>query len=144
MTKLCNAFSINMLTGDAIASFKKIAPPVGEQVESYVGHQDTANLLSSILQVPVPCNRQGVTLEIGEIIWVAQYTGPRLPEGATELPAGANIQFWAVGTHPFPGKEVVRNYESMVDDLNGGHLPWLTTLLESIQHRIHYLPSPYL
>ena len=27
---------------------------------------------------------------------VAQYRGPRLPEGATELPPGAKLEFWLV------------------------------------------------
>ena len=34
--------------------------------------------------------------ELARDMLVAQYSGPRLPEGATALPAGARIEFWLV------------------------------------------------
>lgn len=44
----------------------------------------------------VPVNRASYTLVPGEKLLVAQYKGPRLPEGATKLPEGATIEFYLV------------------------------------------------
>lgn len=41
----------------------------------------------------LPANRASVKLEPGEKMIVAQYSGPRLPEGTTALPEGAKIEF---------------------------------------------------
>lgn len=95
--KILNAFSINMLPGDCNVSFEKIIPYKGEKgFESYIGHADTAAVISDVLGVDLPMNRQSVTLERDETVIVAQYTGPRLPEGSTRLPEGATITFWQV------------------------------------------------
>jgi hypothetical protein len=40
--------------------------------------------------------RKYMSEEIGEGVLVAQYRGPRLPEGATELPEGATIEWYVV------------------------------------------------
>jgi hypothetical protein len=63
------------------------------QLESAIGHADTARIVSGMLGVELPANGQSVKLARGEKMIVAQYTGPRLPEGATALPAGAEIEF---------------------------------------------------
>ena len=65
-------------------------------LESYVGHADTAIILSGILGVEVPFNRANATINSGETVLVAQYRGPRLPEGATQLPVGAEMNFLLV------------------------------------------------
>jgi hypothetical protein len=65
-------------------------------LESYVGHADTAIILSGILGMEVPFNRANATIQQGETVVVAQYRGPRLPEGATQLPAGAEMNFLLV------------------------------------------------
>jgi len=65
-------------------------------LESAIGHADTANLLSKILERDIPTNRVSVTLNSGDNAIVAQYIGPRLPEGATQLPSGATIKFYHV------------------------------------------------
>ena len=62
-------------------------------LESVIGHADTARLVSDILGVELPANRATVKLQKGEKMIVAQYSGPRLPEGATSLPEGAMIEF---------------------------------------------------
>lgn len=89
-----------MLPGDCSVTFEKIIPYKGEKgergFESCIGHADTAAVISNLLGVDLPMNRQSVTLEENETVVVAQYTGPRLPEGATELPEGATITFWQV------------------------------------------------
>ena len=104
---LLNAFSINMLALKEVesihqVSFREITVGIarnnladGEWV-SGVGHADTATVFASELRRPVECNRMSVTLQPGDRVLVGQYTGPRLPEGATELPEGATIQWWLV------------------------------------------------
>lgn len=62
-------------------------------IRSAVGHADTAAIFSAALGVPVPCQRETVTLRIGDAAIVGQYIGPRLPEGCRQLPAGASIRW---------------------------------------------------
>jgi hypothetical protein len=67
-------------------------------IESAVGHKDTAAVFSSVLGREVACNRSNVLLDdLDSVLLVGQYTGPRLPEGAMELPEGAIITWWCVG-----------------------------------------------
>ena len=62
-------------------------------LESVIGHADTARIVSGMLGIELPVNRANVKLACGEKMIVAQYSGPRLPEGATVLPEGAKIEF---------------------------------------------------
>lgn len=64
---------------------------------SIVGHVDTAAIFSSLLGLDVTCNRATFTLEEDVVLFVGQYKGPRLPEGATTLPEGAKVE-WAMVT----------------------------------------------
>lgn len=61
-----------------------------------VGHKPTAQLLTKLLNMPVPFNRVPVALSEGDKLFVAQYVGGRLPEGVTELPPGAEIRYLEV------------------------------------------------
>lgn len=100
--KILNAFSPNMLSTFPVeVRFEEI--PLNEAkailaagVESAVGHADTAAVFGEQLGVAVPANRTNVTLNKGDVVLVGQYRGPRLPEGATTLPAGATIQWLRV------------------------------------------------
>ena len=92
MIYLGNAFSMNMVPRSLLQAVR--FQPIGEPdtwsdlwvfAHSIVGHPDTARLLG------VECNRQSVMLGPDDDLIVAQYIGPRLPEGATELPEGARI-----------------------------------------------------
>lgn len=67
-----------------------------DNCESCIGHTDTARVLSTLLQKEIPCNRVTVHLKQNEKCIIAQYIGPRLPEGATMLPEGAEIRFFHV------------------------------------------------
>ena len=99
---LCNAFSLNMLdTNNAqtvtvepieIGYLRNLVPAL----DSAIGHVDTANVLTSVLHHPVAVARVNVSLKSGDSAIVAQFTGPRLPEGATTLPPGAEIRFLRV------------------------------------------------
>ena len=66
------------------------------EVISCIGHADTAVILGNILGADLPVNRTSVKLGKHDYILVGQYVGPRLPEGATELPEGATIEWWFI------------------------------------------------
>ena len=95
MIYLGNAFSLNMIPRPLLQAVR--FQPVGDPdtwpdlwvlgAHSIVGHADTARLLG------VECNRQSVLLRPPDELLVAQYIGPRLPEGSTELPEGARIEW---------------------------------------------------
>ncbi len=108
---LLNAFSLNMLAempvsisvteigaSEARAHLLALADEAGGEdvIQSAVGHADTAAVLGGILGMPVPVNRATVQLGRGSRAIVGQYSGPRLPEGATTLPEGAAIRWLAV------------------------------------------------
>ena len=110
---ITNAFSLNMLSGrtmvefmpfesiDAVKKFIRAATE-GEYaltVISAIGHENMARIVSEDLCIDVKVNRISVLMdvshnEIGDCAIVAQYIGPRLPEGATSLPDGATIRYW--------------------------------------------------
>lgn len=96
---ILNAFSLNMLVGNADISVREITQGVAashaDACTSAVGHADTAAVFSSVLGIDVPCNRVSVTLQPGDVALVGQYSGPRLPEGCSTLPEGAAIK-WVV------------------------------------------------
>lgn len=83
---LLNAFSLQMLEGDAVVRFTEVNS-LPEGLTSAVGHQDTANVLG------VEMNRVNVSLKKGDVAFVAQLQGGRLPEGATSLPEGFAFKF---------------------------------------------------
>ena len=97
---ILNAFSLNMLDGNADISVREItqaaAASLAADCTSAVGHADTAAVFSSVLGVEIPCNRATVALKEGDVALVGQYSGPRLPEGATALPEGAAIKWLVV------------------------------------------------
>ena len=68
----------------------------GEFIRSAVGHASTAAILQAALKIPVPCNRETVTLQAGDRAVIGQYVGPRLPEGTVVLPEGASIKWLMV------------------------------------------------
>lgn len=99
--KLLNAFSLNMVAHPATIETQPVSLDEARQLvaggfESAVGHADTAAILSGLLGTVVPMERRTVQLQPGETALVGQYSGPRLPEGATTLPAGATITWLLV------------------------------------------------
>jgi len=115
---LLNAFSLQMLEGDATVRFSEVSKdtvfntghweerPFNDEggiptvygtekfwesdLVSAVGHQDTANVLG------VEMRRVNVTLRKGDTAFVAQLQGGRLPEGSTTLPEGFSLKFFKV------------------------------------------------
>lgn len=96
MKYLSNAFSLNMLNTYIenyevkIKKLRDIEKIYDSDVVSCIGHQDLANILN------VQFNRASIMLNRGDILYVAQYIGERLPEGAKELPSGARIEFFEI------------------------------------------------
>ncbi len=112
---LLNAFSLQMLEGDATVRFTEVSReevfsvghwetrpfnddggvPDGmggerfweSDLVSAIGHADTARVLG------VEMNRVNVTLKRGDTAFVAQLQGGRLPEGSTTLPEGFTFKF---------------------------------------------------
>ncbi len=108
-TYLTNAFSLNMLPDDADVvrlRVRRLAPDEAARKVEYekkmgrftsaVGHADTARILSDMLGTYVPPNRATVKIGRYDEAIVAQYVGPRLPEGAAGLPDGARMEFFLV------------------------------------------------
>ena len=102
MNILVNAFSVNMLNGDNHAV--DFCPITGteahsflcEGFKSFIGHESTASLLSHQLGLDVEYNRQSYRFMPNDTVVLAQYTGPRLPDFAVQLPEGAAIRWWQI------------------------------------------------
>ena len=107
---ICNAFSLSMLDCQKqLTNPRKIIPFKLEEVKCIlsmqyveivpaVGHQNTAQIIAEMIGLPVEkvYDRKTIKLEDKDACIIAQYVGPRLPEGATELPEGATIEWWGV------------------------------------------------
>lgn len=105
--KVMNAFSINMLPEKLAegseahtvefrpVSTAKAKELVKSDTESFIGHEDTAAILSDLLEKDIPMHRGFAKLNIGETALVAQF-GQRLPEGTKKLPEGAKLNFFQV------------------------------------------------
>ena len=103
---LVNAFSAGMLDMPAGTernlSFARVSEDLARAwcaaapFVSAVGHADTAELLTATLGVSVAVNRCSTSFAPGDEYLVAQYNGPRLPEGAVSLPEGATLRWFVV------------------------------------------------
>lgn len=98
MKILSNAFSLQMLkTFPVQVNIEEVsANDIPSDVTSAVGHVDTAAVLTDLLGFNIPANRVNVSLESGDVLYVAQLIGGRLPEGTTTLPEGFVLKFLKV------------------------------------------------
>lgn len=92
---ISNAFSLQMLgniekADISVEKIDGISDEVKSSATSVVGHIDTANVLG------VKFNRVSLTLEKGDVLYVAQLVGGRLPEGSTTLPEGFRFVWFKV------------------------------------------------
>lgn len=55
------------------------------------GHQATSDLVRNLQGIDIKTNRISLSVPKDSIIYVIQYRGERLAEGATELPDGAKL-----------------------------------------------------
>ena len=113
-TFLTNAFSLNMLNQPynmdiRVSEVSKwTAAQVVRRADNLVnaiGHADTDGIIRAMLtgpyDKPLPVGeRLSVSIDVGDTVVVGQYSGPRLPEGATALPEGATIKFMVVQVLP--------------------------------------------
>lgn len=95
MKYISNAFSLQMVdSGDYQLSVTELTEQeflaIKHDCYSIVGHQDIATVLG------VAMNRVSVQLHRGDILYVAQLTGGRLPEGSTSLPDGFSLKYLKV------------------------------------------------
>lgn len=95
MIYISNAFSLQMISEakyqlDIEEISKDFFDRIKDKALSSVGHEETANILG------VKFNRVNISLKKGDTLYVAQLTGGRLPEGATELPEGFSFKFLKV------------------------------------------------
>lgn len=114
MLYISNAFSLSMIPTWRLAEGAKIvARAVPDPLEwlaeaesrhleaqSVIGHADMAALFSRILHRTLAVHRISLALSSDDELLVGQYSGPRLPEGTTELPAWATITWLAVAIEP--------------------------------------------
>jgi len=98
------SFLLNAIPGAIVAPegiILEIVPAKPEwipmDVISSIGHKETAVIVSKMLGREVPLSRISTpVMKPGDVNWAALYQGPRLPEGATELPEGATLRFYRV------------------------------------------------
>jgi len=105
---LANGFSLNMLDikdGEEVnvnvsihsVSKERVRTAVLDGAVSVIGHRDTAKIVENDLEVGVDLyNRSTIKLVKGDIVYIAQYIGPRLEEGVTTLPENARIEYFRV------------------------------------------------
>lgn len=80
--------------------------PLPVEIVAAVGHADTARLIADAINLPFEQVNGRITVRLSgqpagawgsvECALIGAYTGPRLPEGCTTLPAGASLEWWIV------------------------------------------------
>ena len=89
---LGNAFSGQMIRGNALIRKESVAPQdIPVDAISCIGHPDLAAVVSDVLGREVAAARVNISLEAGDVLYVAQLVGGRLPEGSTSLPEGFSL-----------------------------------------------------
>ncbi len=103
--KLLHAFSPTMLTDlwggrkvhfqtMPLEAVKTILDEKG--IESNIGHNSIATILTKVLGQKVDFCRQKVTINPGDRVIVSHYSGPRLDEDAKEIPPEGCLRFISV------------------------------------------------
>ncbi|MBR1445717.1 MAG: DUF1874 domain-containing protein [Alloprevotella sp.] len=95
MKYIANAFNLQMLVKKVNTAYIDEISEATFKSEtanavSVVGHPETAAVLG------VECNRMNVSLNKFDILYVAQLTGDRLPEGVATLPDGFAFKYYRV------------------------------------------------
>ena len=90
MQYLLNAFSLQMVKSFPCNVRVEEVTTLPAGLTSAIGHADTAAVLG------VEMNRVNVALATGDVAYVAQVQGGRLPEGSTTLPEGFSFKFLKV------------------------------------------------
>ncbi|MDD3263382.1 MAG: hypothetical protein PHT94_00635 [Candidatus Nanoarchaeia archaeon] len=94
-TLVSNAFSLNMISennyGMSVETVT-LEEIIKNSPKSVIGHKELADSLASSWE-GFTFNRESVTLDMDDTLFVVQYSGPRLAEGSTTLPDGAKLKF---------------------------------------------------
>lgn len=95
MKYISNAFSIQMLRNPhSLITVHELAydefKALSYGAYSCVGHLDLAQLIN------VKYNRESIKLNPGDVLYVAQTWGGRLPEGTKKLPGDVELRFYCV------------------------------------------------
>lgn len=106
-TFLLNAFSLQMVDVPCNVYFEEV-DELPDGLTSAIGHADTAHVLG------VEPNRINVHLSKGDVAYVAQLQGGRLPEGSTTLPDGFSFKFIKV-TVGMPEEMKEYLYQSIIN-----------------------------
>lgn len=93
-TYISNAFSLQMVAESNYFLRVEEVSSLPKDGISVIGHADTAKVLG------LPFNRVSLKLEFGDIIYIAQLQGGRLPEGCTELPEGFTFRYYKINLLP--------------------------------------------
>ena len=101
MNYISNAFSLQMVIPSNYYLLVEEVTKLPEEGISCIGHADTARVLG------LPYNRQPITLEFGDTLYVAQLVGGRLPEGCKTLPAGYTFRFYRIKILPSNFEELI-------------------------------------
>lgn len=83
---LTNAFSLNMVAGDAMLKVSEVSPCDLPEFISAIGHESTAEIVELMINRPVEANRIAISLEKGDKAYVVTlFTNEgqpyRCPEG---------------------------------------------------------------
>ena len=78
----------------SIAQAKRAVSSTNKQLVYAIGHQDISSIVCSHLGIDYEVNRCTIKFDKKDHMIIAQYSGERLPEGSTQLPAGAQIKYW--------------------------------------------------
>jgi hypothetical protein len=104
---IANAFSLNMLPDNAVnnlaivniskSDVDSLIRVPGQQIINAIGHPTTDVIIRNMLTGLPIGERLNVKINSGDSLIVAQYSGPRLPEGAVALPEGAGFKWYLIG-----------------------------------------------
>lgn len=128
-----NRLAIRHLADDEARRLLEVCAEAKYRLVSGVGHADTARVFSNILGTEVPMNRVSIDFGGGDLLLIGQYSGPRLPEGATELPEGAAIRWFTVQDVSWTARNTGKVWEKRPDpEREGCFRPWREKLADFV------------
>lgn len=101
---ISTTFSINMLKntlrtgGLATVDVEEVLPRdiPKEDLESAVAYEDAARVLSTMFNTEIKVNKSSVQLDDDSDLYVANFIGGRIPDGADVLPGNMDVRFYRV------------------------------------------------
>ena len=87
---------ITSKTLEEVEDLVEAAVERGETVISAVRNQDIAAVLSEMSRLKLTFNLQTFKLVKGDVLFYANYLGPRIPRHATQLPPGGHVEWYQI------------------------------------------------